>query len=409
MPRLLKFRLSAMMFLEYFVPGATLPILSYYLKNYLGFEPYQVGQVLAMPAIAAFIAPFVVSHVADRYLSSERLLALCHLLAAGVMLLLSKQTEYRAFLGLYFVYGLVFTPTFGLTNTVALHHVTDAKRDFGGIRMWGTAGWVAVAWLFGYLWLKGGDAGRLPHALYVSALASCVFGLYALTLPPSNVREERPASVMYWKALKVFARPSLMLLCALTFVSSMLHQVYYYGMSPFLNSIGFENRHIMPAMSIGQISEVLVMAMLGVCLARISMKRAMIIALLAQAFRYSLFAHGSPALLILFGISMHGICYTFFFTTAYLYVDQHSTPQTRAGAQQLFTIIIAGFGTLGGHLSAGYLAQLLTTQGTANVRFAMFWLIPSAAAVIVAGIMALLFREEQPVANVTVILPRAKC
>jgi len=166
-----------------------------------------------------------VSHIADRWLSSERLLGLCHLLAAVLMIALAQQTRFGAFLTLYFIHGLLFIPTFGLTNTIALHNVNDPRRDFGGIRMWGTAGWVVVGWLFGYLWIRGGatPAARLPHALYVSALASCVLAAYSLALPRSHVRAGDSATFMYWKALKVFARPSLILLCALTFVNSMVH------------------------------------------------------------------------------------------------------------------------------------------------------------------------------------------
>jgi len=398
-PRSVKLRLSVMMFLEYFVPGATLPILSHYLKNYLHFEPYQVGVIMAMPAVAAFVAPFISSHVADRFIRSERMLGLCHLLAGGVMLLLSRQTTFWGFLGVYFVYGLLFTPTFGLTNTVALHHVPDARRDFGGIRMWGTAGWVAVAWSFSLLWLRGGGAERLPHALYVSALASGALGVFSLTLPRSDVHEGRPGSLMYWQALKVFARPSLMWLCVFTVAASMMHQVYYYGMGPFLSRIGFENQHIMPTMSVGQISEIFVLGLLGLCLTRISIKSAMIFGLLAQAVRYALFARGHPAALVVFGIGLHGFCYAFYFTTAYLYVEQHSTPQTRAGAQQILTIFITGFGTLAGLLSAGCVAQWLTGPGTAGIDFQRYWIVYAGLSVALAGAMALFFREEPPAAT----------
>ena len=392
----LKFRLSLMMFLEYFVPGATVPILSHYLKNHLHFEPYQVGEIIAMPAVAAFFAPFIMSHIADRFLSSERLLAACHLLAACVMLLLSRQTSFGPFLVLYFVYGFVFAPSFGLTNTIALHHVPDAKRDFGGIRMWGTAGWVVVAWAFGYLWMRGGttSVSRLPHALYVSALASVVLAVYALSLPRSRVDTGAKTSIMYWNALKVFARPSIILLCVLTVVNSMVHQFYYFGMAPFLSQSGFENAHIMPAMSIGQISEVIVLGILGACLTRLGMKKAMIIGVLAQAIRYLIFAVGRPDAVIIAAIGMHGVCYAFFFTAGYIYVDHHSSPETRAGAQQLFTIMISGFGVLSGSLAAGWTAQYFTAHAASAIDFHFFWLVPAAFGLGVAIALAAFFKEE---------------
>lgn len=401
MSRSLKFRLSLMMFLEYFVPGATVPILSLYLKSHLHFEPYQVGVVLAMPALAGMVAPFIMSHIADRVMSSERLLGLCHLLAAGVMVLLAQQMRFWPFLSLYFVHGLLFTPSFGLTNAITLHHVSNPKRDFGGIRMWGTTGWVVVAWLFGYLWLRGGTTadGRIPHALYASALTSCVLAAYSLTLPQSRVRATDRSTIMYWKAMKLFARPGIILLCVLTFVNSMVHQFYYFGMSPFLNQTGYASRYIMPAMSVGQISEVIVLGFLGWCLARLGIKRAMVIGALAQAVRYLAFAVGGPALLILGGIGMHGFCYAFFFTAGYLYIDQHSTPDTRAGAQQLFTIMISGLGVMSGSLASGYAGQYFTSPGTGMINYHAFWLVPAAIGFAVAAVLAIFFREEKTPAN----------
>ena len=395
----LKLRLSLMMFLEYFVPGATIPILSLYLKGCLHFQPYQVGEILAMPALAGFFAPFIVSHIADRWLSSERLLGLCHLLAATLMIALAQQTRFGSFLALYFIHGLLFTPTFGLTNTIVLHNVTDPKRDFGGVRMWGTAGWVVVGWVFGYLWIRGGASPteRLPHALYVSAMASCVLAAYTLTLAGSRVRATDRSTFMYWKAIKVFARPGLIFLCVLTFVNSMVHQFYYFGMSPFLNQVGFQSQYIMPAMSLGQFSEVIVLGLLGYCLARLTIKQAMIIGALAQAVRCLAFACGSTGL-ILAGIALHGVCYAFFFTSGYIYIDQNSTPETRAGAQQLFTIVISGLGIMAGSLSSGLTGQIFTTPETSHINFAYFWLVPAAIGLAVAIAMAVLFREEKQTA-----------
>jgi len=399
MAQSLKTRLSIMMFLQYAVPGAVIPILSHYLKNHLQFDPFQVGVILAMSPIAAIVAPFIVTYVADRVMSAERLLALSHFLAAGIMVVLSTQTRFFGFLGVYFAYGLVFVPTFGLTNAVAFHHVADARRDFGPIRMWGPMSWVVVALGFSFLWLRGGAPGglhsRLPDALPLSAVLSCALGLYALTLPQSKVRSSRSNRASPWKAFAVFARPSLLLLCVLTFFNAVVHQFYYYGMSPFLSQIGLADKYIMPAMSMGQFGEVFVLALLGVSLAKLGIKRALIIGAVAQAVRCLAFATGHKAL-VLAVIPSHGVCYAFFFVVAYIYVDTHSSPENRAGAQQLFNILIAGIGYLVGNLFAGKVAQLLTPAGTTRIDFALFWIVSASLAVLVAAALALLFREDEP-------------
>jgi len=391
-------RLSIMMFLEYLVPGAIVPIMSLYLQSHLHFEPYQAGIILATTSGAAFIAPLIMSHIADRLLSAERVLVICHILSAVCMLVLAQQTQFWPFLLVYLLYNIFFIPTFGLTNTIALHHIVNARKSFGGIRMWGTAGWVCIAWVFSFLWLRGPEsAERLPHALYVSAIGSIIMAVYSLRLPTSVVKFDGAPQVPYREALKVFMQPGLILLCFLVFTASMSHQFYYYGMSPFLSHIGFDKSSIMPAMSIGQLAEVLVLGMLGLCLMRLSTKQVIIIGLLAQGVRYLLFAQGGSTVFILIGIALHGICYAFIFTTAYLYVDQHSTPGTRAGTQQLFTMVISGLGTLAANLGAGFIAQLLTTPG-AGVAYPKFWLVPAILSLASAGLVLVSFRETKATA-----------
>ncbi len=397
MNRTMHIRLSMMMFLEYVVPGCTLPILSLYLKGHLGFQSYQAGIVMAMPAIAAIIAPLIVSHVADRYISAERLLVLCHLAAGSVMILLSFVERFPWFVALYFLYGLFFTPTFGLTNAVALHHIHDARRDFGGIRMWGTVGWVLVAWLFGYFWMRGGAPGaRLPHALPLSGMASFALAVYAVSFRPGIRGDAAPVFPRYDVVLRMFARPDMLLLCLLTFLNSACHQFYYFGMSPFLNQTGFPERFIMPGMSVGQASEVVVLGLMGWCLMRMSMKTTMLIGVLAQGLRMVIFAFAGGHALVLVGISLHGFCFAFFFITAYLYVESHSTRDTRAGAQQLLTIMISGLGTLVGFLCAGWTAQYLTDAETGLVNYRIFWSAPAVLCALVALLMALGFREISP-------------
>ncbi len=396
MTRTLKMRLCAMMFLQYAVPAATIAIFSYYLKTCLGFEPWQAGLVMAMPGVAALIAPLAASHIADRYLSAERLLVVCHLLSAVLMWWLSRLSGFSAVLMVYFLYGVCLTPTFGLTNTVALHHTRDAERDFGGIRMWGTIGWVVVAWAFGYWWLGGGEGGgeRLPHALIVSALTSVTLALFSLGFKPSLERAGQP--IRYREVLRVFATPSMVLLCVVTFLYNVCHQFYYFGMGLHLNQLGFADEHILPAISFGQINEIVVLGTLGWCLARLGMKRAMIIGILAQALRFVIFAWEGPTITILAGIGLHGISYAFYFTTAYLYVDRHSTPATRAGAQQVLTLMIAGFGLLAGFVLAGQTAQYFQ-QPDGLVDFSKFWLAPMVLCLVIAGALAIWFHEEPPV------------
>ena len=80
-------RLSFMMFLQYAVWGAWLPLAARYLTastadGGLGFTGTQMGIILGLAgSIGAIASPFIAGQLADRYFSTERFLA--SLLAIG--------------------------------------------------------------------------------------------------------------------------------------------------------------------------------------------------------------------------------------------------------------------------------------------------------------------------------------
>ena len=69
-----RFKLSVMMFLEFFIWGAWLPLIFGYLPS-LGFDALQQGLILGAFNLAAFTAMFFSTQFADRMFSAEKYLA----------------------------------------------------------------------------------------------------------------------------------------------------------------------------------------------------------------------------------------------------------------------------------------------------------------------------------------------
>ncbi len=417
-------RLRTMMFLQFFLNGTTLPIFSLYLRDFLHFTGTQTGLVIAMSAASSFVSPILASLVADRLLRVERLYGICHAVGGLLMLLLSFQHRFLAVLFVYLAYFLIYGPTNALVNVITLHHSPDARRRYSGIRVWGTVGWVAVAWLFGFFWLRGGGAAhvseRLPDALILSSIVSFAIAAYSLLLPRSPVelpvRGYRARSVRAGRlvvqppdrvhdrpplfpkeALKVLLEPQVLLFLGVTLFVGAMDTYYYFGASLFLASLEVPSASIMPLMSIGQIVEVVSFSFLGIILSRFSFKAVLIAGVLMEMIRFLLLFIGAPFALVVVGLGAHGLCFTLFFGTAPLFLDSRSSAETRAGVQQFFSIVRAGLGALVGNLTAGWVFDSVSAAGGGAASFRHYWMIPTLAAFAVAVLMMLFFREKEAV------------
>lgn len=147
MNSLIRTKLSVMMFLEYVIYGAWLPLLGLYIgEKYLNFTLDEQGWVFNAFAVASITGMFFGGQLADRYFSQEKFLAFSHLIGGLAMLGLAYQKTFWPFFGLMLLHCFFYVPTISMTNAIAFANIKDAQKDFGFIRVWGTFGWIAAAW-----------------------------------------------------------------------------------------------------------------------------------------------------------------------------------------------------------------------------------------------------------------------
>ena len=120
-------RLSVMMFLEYVIWGSWLPLLSLYLTRSLHLTGSEIGWIFATQAIASVTALVISGQIADRYLRTDRFLALSHLIGGLAMFALAYQRTFWSFFLVMLVYSLAYVPTLSLTNSICFHHLKDAQ------------------------------------------------------------------------------------------------------------------------------------------------------------------------------------------------------------------------------------------------------------------------------------------
>ena len=400
----IRYRLTLMNFLQYFIWGSWLISLGSYLGNTLHYSGGQVGSIFATMGIASLFMPGLLGIVADRWVNAERLLGMCHLVGAVLLFWASTVTDSNMMYLILLFNAMAYMPTIALNNSVS-YHVLEEKgfnivKDFPPIRVWGTIGFISAMWVVD---LTG--CSLSPLQLWIGSAASLILGGYAFTMPacpPVKPTKRRSlVSAMGFDAFVLFRRTKMatffifaMLLGAALQITNTFGQSFLHDFTPGY-SHSFAVIHPGLLMSVSQISEILFILTIPFFLNRFGIKKVMMISILAWVARFGLFGLGNPGdglFLLILSMIIYGIAFDFFLISGSLFVEMETEPGIRASAQGLFMIMTNGIGAFIGGVTSGKVIDLFTHNGVKEWH--EIWFVFAGYALLLGIIFPLVFRYK---------------
>jgi NHS family xanthosine MFS transporter len=399
----IKLRLTITQFLEFFIWGSWLISFGNYMVS-MGMGD-KIGTLFATAGIASFIMPTIIGIVADKWINSEKLLGILHLLGACCLFAASRATGFNQLYLCMFLNALVFMPTIGLSYSVCYSIMAknnlDTVKDFPPIRSWGTVGFIVAMWIVN---LAGW--GTSSNQLLLASGVSLLFGIYAFTLQPSPPIRARKGSSL----ISVLGLDALVLLkdkkMALFFFFAILLGICLqitnsYG-SAFLGSFqagypdSFAVKYNNIFMSISQISEALFILAIPFFLRRFGIKTVMLMSLGAWVLRFGLFGIGNPGTGIIWltlSMIIYGMAFDFFNISGSLFIEKETPAKFRASAQGMLMMVTNGLGAIIGNYGAENVINHFTEDNITN--WPACWFIFAGYALVIGILFAVFFRYKR--------------
>ena len=411
-----RIRLSVMMFLQYAFNGIWVIPLGFYLTK-VGYGGVEIAFVAGTTfALGCMISPIFVGMLADRFFSGQKVLGVLNLLAAAILFFARDMAvdaegvkQPWVLFWMLLAHYLCYMPTWALTNSIALYQMDSPGKQFPGIRVMGTFGWIAVSTiaLFSDQILgKEGNIEATPVPMLLGSGIGLLIGLLSFFMPktPPKVAESKVtfADVLGLKALALFKDRNVLIFALSSFLIMFPAMFYWQFCNLFLNEIGMKGAQF--KMSIGQMAEVIFLVLMPWFFARFGVKKMLLMGMTAWTARFLCFGLGtteSLSPLLYLGLALHGVCYDFFFVTGQLYIDKKAPKEIQAQAQGLISQITFGLGWFFAVMLAGWVIDIYALKEVVAGKekivghvWQSVWLWPIGMAVLVTLFFVVLFKDD---------------
>lgn len=420
MNKSIKARLIVMNIIQWAVWGAYLTSMGSYLAS-VGLAT-RIGIFYAMQGIVSIFMPTLMGIVADKFISAEKLLGICHGIAGAAMLgaglygmTAGTEVSFGILFGMYALSVAFYMPTIALSNSVAFNILEqngyDTVKDFPPIRVFGTVGFICAMLFVNFM--TNGDGVQYQHT-YNQFLVSGILGvtmlLYCFTLPQcqhSNVSGEEQTlaqrfgldafSLFKDKHMAIFFIFSMLLGVALQITNGFANPFisHFAEVPEFAHTWGARNANAL--ISISQMSEVIGILFIPAAMRLFGIKKVLLIAMFAWVLRFGLFGAGdtgSGVWMLILSMIVYGVAFDFFNISGAIYTNMRTSEKLQNSAQGLFMLMTNGIGATIGTLGAQAVINHFV-YNAAEPNWSAAWYVFAAYALVMAVLFILFFKEPK--------------
>ncbi len=405
----IKFRLTVMSFLQFFVWGAWLITIGTYCLDAKGWSFPQFGAIFSTLAISSLITPALTGIIADKFINAEKLYAVLHILYGITLFFVPQVSDPDTLYYVILVAMLCYMPTISLSNSIAYtilkNNNFDVVKVFPPIRVWGTIGFIAAMWLTNLT-----NSNTNANQFIIAAVAAIGLGIYSFTLPKCPPQKSISANSPWYEqlglnAFKLFGNYKMalffifsMFLGAALQLTNMYGDSFLYGFSAipqFADSFVVKNSTII--LSISQISETVFILAIPFFLKRFGIKNVMMFSMIAWVLRFGLFAYGDPTAmgttLIIISCIVYGMAFDFFNISGSLFIETNTDSSIRSSAQGMFMMMTNGVGAYMGSVVSGYVIDKYFIHDTVR-DWNGIWLSFAGYSLVIAILFAIMFKHK---------------
>ncbi|MGD0537480.1 MAG: MFS transporter [Verrucomicrobiota bacterium] len=381
-------RVSALMFMEYAVWAAWMPVLAARLLGPLQMTGKQTGWIYATLPLASMISPLFAGQLADKYVDTGYILAFCHGVGIVLLFLAARITKFKPLFIVMLIYSMLYGATIPLVNSLMFSHLTDAGKQAAGIFIWAPVAWTLIGvMLTGWRNLRKAE-GDGSDCLKFAALLSIIMTVVCLLQPATPPKGGGTGSPIL-QAIGMMSDPKFAVFIITSLVVAGMMQFYFLGTARFLTDLGVSGKNIPAIMGIAQAAQALAtLFLLGLLFDEKVLGPKWTITLGAASWTvlYLIYVLKMPKIVVIVSQVFHGLAYVFFMIAGQMYVGKVAKPEIAGSAQSLIILATVGIGLFLGTQLAGVVMDRYSAEGKFN--WSKVFLVPLLCTAV--GVLALL-------------------